>query len=177
MIEGPGHRQNPNRPARSKGSSGFHFFCFCGRFHYPVYDHQSLNMFSTSFRSLCNIIFLRTFPGTDNSIILLQFLHSCMSPFFGIFTCYPSFHPIGISSVSSIFPIRSYSISIDVSMSALMASAGISYGLGALPVFIRLIAFLISSLSGLSQLTSKTSESTVIYGGLFGVGRFNSSSK
>ena len=28
MIEGPGHRQNPNRPAGSRGSTGFHFFCF-----------------------------------------------------------------------------------------------------------------------------------------------------
>ena len=40
-------------------------------------------------------------------------------------------------------------------MSALIASAGISSGPGALRVFRRLIAFLISSLPGLSQLTSK----------------------
>ena len=41
VIEGPGHRQNPNRPADSKGSTGFHFFWFfCGRFHYAAYGHQ-----------------------------------------------------------------------------------------------------------------------------------------
>ena len=64
-------------------------------------------------------------------------------------------------------------------MSALIASAGISSGPGALPVFRRLpvIAFLISSLSGLSQLTSKTSDVNGMSGGLLGAGRFNSSSK
>ena len=62
-------------------------------------------------------------------------------------------------------------------MSASIASAGISSGSGALPVFRRLIAVLISSLSGLSQLTYKTSDANVMYGGLLGAGRFNSSSK
>ena len=40
-------------------------------------------------------------------------------------------------------------------MSALIASAAITSGPGALPVFRRLIAFLISSPSGLSQLTCR----------------------
>ena len=62
-------------------------------------------------------------------------------------------------------------------MSALIAIAGISSGPGALPVFRRLIAFLISSLSGLSQLTSKTYDAIGMSGGLRGAGRFNSSSK
>ncbi len=62
-------------------------------------------------------------------------------------------------------------------MSALIASAGISSGPGAVPVFRRLIAFLISSLSGLSQLTSKTSDANGMSGGLLGAGRLNSSSK
>ena len=34
-FSGPGHQQNPNRPTGSKGSTGFHFFCFCGRFLWP----------------------------------------------------------------------------------------------------------------------------------------------
>ena len=66
---------------------------------------------------------------------------------------------------------------MEVSMSALIASAGISSGPGALPVFRRLIAFLISSLSGLSQLTSKTSDANGMSGGLLGAGLSNSSSK
>ena len=56
-------------------------------------------------------------------------------------------------------------------MSALIASAGISSGPGALPVF------RISSLSGLSQLTSKTYAAIGMCGGLLGAGRFNCSSK
>ena len=32
VIEGPGHRQNANRPAGSRGSTGFHFFCFLWSF-------------------------------------------------------------------------------------------------------------------------------------------------
>ena len=62
-------------------------------------------------------------------------------------------------------------------MSVLIASAGISSGPRTLPVFRRLIAFLISSLSGLSQLTSKTSDALGMSGGLLGAGRLNSSSK
>ena len=62
-------------------------------------------------------------------------------------------------------------------MSASIAPAGISSGPGALPVFRRLIALLISSLSGLSQLTSKTSDANGMSGGLLGAGRFNNSSK
>ena len=34
---GPDHRQTPNRPAGSKGSTGFHVFCFCARFHVIVW--------------------------------------------------------------------------------------------------------------------------------------------
>ena len=41
---------------------------------------------------------------------------------------YPSFHSVGISSCSHIFPIRSCSISVEVSISALIASAGILFG-------------------------------------------------
>ena len=60
-------------------------------------------------------------------------------------------------------------------MSTLIVSAGISSGPGALPVFKRLIAFLIYFLS--AQLTSKSSAAIRMSGGLLGAGRFNSSSK
>ena len=75
--------------------------------------------------SLSKMTLLRTFPGTDRSIIPLQFLHSCISPFYVSFTMYPSFHSVGISSCSCILPNRSSSIYVEVSMSALIASAGI----------------------------------------------------
>ena len=71
---------------------------------------------------------LRIFPGTDRSIIPLYFLHSCRSPFFGSLTRHPSFHFVGISSLSHIFPVILCSISVEVSTSALIASTGLRPG-------------------------------------------------
>ena len=88
----------------------------------------SLSLASTPVFSLSKMTLLRTFPGTDKSIIPLQFLHPCISPFFVSFTRYPSSLSVGISSCSHIFPNRSCSFCVEVSMSALIASAGFCLG-------------------------------------------------
>lgn len=75
--------------------------------------------------------------------------------FVGSFTMCPSFHSRGISSSSRIFSNCSFSILVDVSKSALSASAGVLSGPGELLFF---MAFLISPIiDGLLQSTAKSS--------------------
>ena len=64
-----------------------------------------------------------------------------------------------------------------VSMSALMASAGISSGPAAFPLLRVMMAFLISAFEGLSQLMGSSVSADGMSGGESGVGRFSSSLK
>ena len=64
-----------------------------------------------------------------------------------------------------------------MSTTALSASAGISSGPDALLFFSCCIAFLISSLAGLSQLIGRSSSAGWMTGGFGGAGLFRSSSK
>ena len=64
-----------------------------------------------------------------------------------------------------------------VSMSALMASAGISFGPAAFPLLRVMMAFFISTFDGLSQLMGSSVSVDGMSGGESGAGRFNSSLK
>ena len=64
-----------------------------------------------------------------------------------------------------------------VSMSALMASAGISSGLAAFPFLRVVMAFFISAFVGLLQLMGNSVSAGRFSGGSSGVGQFNSSLK
>ena len=64
-----------------------------------------------------------------------------------------------------------------VSMSALMASAGISSGPAAFPFLIVVMASFISAFVGLLQLMGNSVSAGRFSGGSSGVGRFNSSLK
>ena len=57
------------------------------------------------------------------SILILYGTHSFLRELHEV----PSFHTVGISSCSQIFPNRSWSISLEVSISPLIASAGIMW--------------------------------------------------
>ncbi len=68
-------------------------------------------------------------------------------------------------------------MSVEVSMSALIASAGIPSGPAAFPFFRRLIALLMSLLFGLSQLISRSTSAAGIFGLAGGAGRLRCSWK
>ena len=89
----------------------------------------------------------------------------------------PSFHWAGTASFPQILLKRLCSMSTAVSMSALMASAGISSGSAAFPLLRVLMAFLISSFEGLSQLMGSSVSAEGMSGCESGVGRFSSSLK
>ena len=89
----------------------------------------------------------------------------------------PSFHWAGTSCFSQILLKRLYSILTAVSVSDLMASAGISSGPAAFPLLRVMMAFLISAFEGLSQLTGSSVSAGGMSGGESGVGRFSSSLK
>ena len=87
----------------------------------------------------------------------------------------PSFHWTGASSFSQILLNWLYSMLTAVSMSALMASAGISYGPAAFPLLRVMMASLVSAFEGLSQLMGSSVSAEGMSGGESGVGRFSSS--
>ena len=66
---------------------------------------------------------------------------------------------------------------VAVSMSALMASAGILSGPAAFPFLSVMMAFLISAFVGLSQLMGSSVSAGGMSGGVSGAGRFSSSLK
>lgn len=91
---------------------------------------------------------MKTFPGTDRTVMPLQLYTISEVTFLGIFTRYPYFQSAGISSSSQILSKRGYSIFTDASKSAFRTSARMSSGPAPFPFFNRVMAFLISSLVG-----------------------------
>ena len=89
----------------------------------------------------------------------------------------PSFHRAGTSSFFQILLKRLCSMLTTVSMSALMACAGISSGPAASPLLRVMMAFLIFAFEGLSQLRGSSVSAGGMCGGESGVGRFSSSLK
>ena len=88
----------------------------------------------------------------------------------------PSFHWVGTSS-SQILLKRLYSMLTAVSMSALMASAGILAGPAAFPHLRVMMAFLISAFEGLSQLMGSSVSADRMSDDESGAGWFSSSLK
>lgn len=81
------------------------------------------------------ITLLSTFPAYDNSTVPRQVLYTCRSPFFGNMVRRPCFHALDSSSVSQTFSKRAYTMSAEMSRSALIASRSTPRGTGALPLF------------------------------------------
>ena len=97
---------------------------------------------------LSNSMRVKTFLGTNRSVIPLQFFHIPKSPFFSSFTRYPFLHSVGTFSCSQIFKNRWCNISVVVIGSAFRACGCMSSGPGVFPSFNIFSALIISAFEG-----------------------------
>ena len=131
--------------------------------------------FSTPVLIRSSRILLKTFPGTDKSVILLQLEHSLRFPFLGNFIRCPYFQSLGISSEVQIFLKRACSALLVMVVSAFKASGGISSGPAALLAFSFFTALSIWAFDGGFTLTFRVRCAGGMSAGFVGNGRFSRS--
>ena len=136
---------------------------------------RSMCSFFTSALILSRMILLKTFPGTEKSVIPLQLGHSLRFPFLGNFIRCPRFQSLGISSEVQIFLKRTYNALLVMVVSIFKASGGISSGPAALLALSLLTALSISAFDGGSTLTLRVRCAVGMTAGFGGNYRFSSS--
>ena len=141
----------------------------------PACSSRSTCSFPTSVLILSSKILLKTFPGTDKSVIHLQLEHSLRFPFLGNFIRCPCFQSLGISSEVQIFLKRGCSALLVMVLSTFKASGGISSGPAALLAFSFFTALSISAFDGGSTLTFRVRCAGGMSAGFSGNGRFSRS--
>jgi hypothetical protein len=137
---------------------------------------SSLNFSSILFNS----ILVNTLLGTDSNVIPLQLSHICRSPFFKFFgslTMRPLVQSFGMISLFQMLLKSCCRIFEDVAIAVFNISAWMESIPGDLPFFKVFIAYLISSIVGVSMLISRSSSAGSGLGDSPGSGQLKTSWK